>query len=466
MTLKKFFGDKAFYKKMFAVMIPILIQNVITNFVSLLDNIMVGQIGTVEMAGVAIVNQLIFIFNLFIFGGLAGAGVLSAQYYGKNDVDGIRYSFRIKAFIAACASLLFLIIFGCFSEPLIIAYLHEGNEGLDINAALVHAKSYMRIMLWQFLPFALTNLYASTLRETEKTLPPMVSGLIAVFVNLVLNYILIFGKFGFPALGVKGAAIATVVSRFAELAVVLLWTHFNIAKCPFIVSAYRSLKVPKKLIAAVVKLGFPLLCNEVLWAVGMATLNRYYSVRGIEVVSAVNIATMVSNLFFCTFLSMGTTVSIIVGMHLGAGNRERAIDENRKLLTFSVLLCALVGAIMAIIAPLIPELYNTEKAVKDIATGLLLVCAAMMPVNAFTYSCYFAFRSGGKSWITFAFDSGYVWAVGVPAAYLLTSFTSLSITAVYLTVNLLDLIKCIFGSILLKKGTWANNLVENSKNDA
>lgn len=458
--LNKYFGDKWFYKRLFAVMIPILIQNVITNFVSLLDNIMVGQIGTVEMAGVAIVNQLIFIFNLFIFGGLSGAGIFTAQYYGKNDNEGIRFAFRIKAYIAVGASVLFLMIFSLFSEPLISAYLHEGKEGLDIGKALVHASEYMRIMLWQLLPFALTNLYASTLRETENTVLPMVSGIVAVFVNLSLNYILIFGKLGIPALGVKGAATATVVSRFAELAVVLLWTHLNTKVCPFIISVYKSFKVPKALIFKVCKLGLPLLCNEVLWAMGMAMLNRYYSVRGIEVVSAVNISSMVSNLFFCTYLSMGTATSIIIGKHLGAGKRDKAIDEYRKLLVFSVLLCTAAGIVMALISPLIPELYNTEEAVKNIATSLLLVSAAMMPANAFTYECYFAFRSGGKSWITFAFDSLYVWVLSVPTAFLLTSFTSLPILPIYIIVQSFDLIKCVLGYFLIKKGSWANNLVE------
>ena len=177
-------------------MVPILIQNVITNFVSLLDNVMVGQVGTEPMSGVAIVNQLLFVFNLCIFGGLAGAGIFTAQFYGKGDEEGVRHTMRIKLCFARWRCW-----FGCgcccsFGEALISLFLHEGKEGLDLAATLRYGKSYLAVMLLQIPPFALTQVYASTLRETGETLLPMKAGIAAVLVNLVFNYILIFGKLG------------------------------------------------------------------------------------------------------------------------------------------------------------------------------------------------------------------------------------------------------------------------------
>ena len=332
--LSRFIGNKAFYRKLFAVMLPILIQNVITNFVSLLDNVMVGQVGTEPMSGVAIVNQLLFVFNLCIFGGLAGAGIFTAQFYGKDDHNGVRDTMRAKYYIALGSVALFLLVFVLFGENLISAFLHEGNEGLDLGATLVHAKDYIAVMYFQMLPFAVTQVYSSTLRETGETMLPMKAGIAAVFVNLVFNYILIFGKFGAPALGVVGAAIATVLSRFVECAIVITWTHRHKERNRFIVGVYETMRVPPELARQIVRLGAPLLINELLWSGGMAMLNQCYSMRGLEVVSACNISSTVSNLFLCAALSMGNTVAIIVGQLLGgrAGARRGRGQKAHRIL--------------------------------------------------------------------------------------------------------------------------------------
>lgn len=457
--LKKFVGDRVFYSRLFAVMIPVLIQNIITNFVSLLDNVMVGLVGTEQMSGVAIVNQLIFVFVLCIFGGLAGAGIFTAQYYGRGDNEGIRNTFRIKWYIAIISSVVFALGFILLGDKLIMAFLHEGEGNLNLAATLGYAKEYLRVMMLQIPMFAAVQVYASTLRETGETKVPMRASIVSVLVNLSFNYILIFGKLGAPALGVKGAAIATVMARCVECFIIVSWTHKNKDKNSYIVGAYSSLRVPPQLVKRIAVTGTPLLINEVLWSAGMAMLNQCYSLRGIEIVSAVNIATTVSNLFLCAALTMGTTVSIMIGQLLGAGEVERAIDEDRKLIAFSIAMCTVVGAIMVLVAPLIPQIYNTSDNVKAIACSLLIVSAIMMPVNAFTNSCYFTLRSGGKTLITFIFDSAFVWAVSVPVAMLITHKTALPILQVFIIVQSLELIKCVIGFILVKGRKWAKSLV-------
>ena len=214
LLMRKFVGDKAFYKRLFAVMIPVLIQNIITNFVSLLDNIMVGQVGTEPMSGVAIVNQLLFVFNLCIFATSSSAGIFTAQFFGKGDNDGIRKTFRLKLWFVLGVFAAALIVLLSFGEVFIGLFLTEGEENLSLNATMSYAKDYLAVMYWGLLPFAISQAYGSTLRETGQTVVPMRAGIAAVFVNLVFNYILIFGKLGAPALGVTGAAIATVISRY------------------------------------------------------------------------------------------------------------------------------------------------------------------------------------------------------------------------------------------------------------
>lgn len=456
----KYIGDKAFYRRLFAVMLPVLLQNVITNFVSLLDNVMVGRVGTEQMSGVAIVNQLLFVFNLCIFGGLAGAGIFTAQFHGKGDPKGVRDTMRLKLFIAAASVVLFLVIFLTAGGPLIRLFLHEGEEALDLEATFQCGKDYLAVMLWQMAPFALGQIYASTLRETGETALPMTAGVVATLVNLCLNYLLIFGKFGFPALGVVGAAIATVIARFVEMLIVVGWTHLHKKRCPYIAGVWRTLQVPMALTRKTVIMGAPLLANEVLWSGGMAVLNQCYSLRGLEVVSAFNISTTASNLFFCSFLAMGTTVSIIVGQHLGAGDLERAVDEDRKLIAFAVVMSVGVGIVMYAVSPAIPLLYNTTDAVRALAVRLLRVAAIMVPINAYINSAYFTLRSGGKTIITFLFDSCYVWVISIPAAFLLSRFTAMPVVEMYFVVEGLNLIKVVIGALMLRSRRWVNNLVE------
>ena len=232
MNIRKFIGDKAFYRMTLAVAVPIMIQNGITNFVSLLDNIMVGRVGTVQMSGVAVANTLLFVLNLAFFGAVSGAGIFGAQFYGKKDYEGCRHVLRYKLLIAAAITVVGCGIFILFGEDLIMLYLKGDGDVEDIAATLMYSRRYLLIMLAGIPAFALSQAYASSLRESGETMVPMVAGLCAVGVNLGLNAILIFGLLGAPALGSDGAAVATVVSRYVEVAIIIIWTHTHTKKCP------------------------------------------------------------------------------------------------------------------------------------------------------------------------------------------------------------------------------------------
>ena len=448
-----------YYKRMITIALPIMIQNGVTNFVSMLDNIMVGRVGTFQMTGVSIVNQLLFVFNLCIFGGLSGAGIFTAQFFGKKDVEGIRHTFRFKLLLVAALFVLGVGVFLRFGENLIATYLHEGSETGDIALTAEYGSKYLRVMLWGLLPFALQQVYASTLRETGETLLPMKAGVVAIVVNLCLNYLLIFGKFGFPVMGVEGAALATVISRYVECAIILLWTHFHVEKAPFIHGAYKSLHVPGALAVNIVKKGMPLLINEFLWSAGMATLTQCYSTRGLAVVAGLNICSTISNLFNVVWLSMGTAVSIIVGKHLGANEIEEAENSCWRILVFAVLSALGMGAVMFGLSGVFPLLYNTSDEIRSIAAGLLKVVAASGLLHAFNHVSYFTLRSGGKTWITFLFDSAYLWIISIPVARVLSVYTTLPIVLVYFICQFVDIIKCFLGYILLKKKVWINRIV-------
>lgn len=455
----RFIGDRAFYRRVFGVAVPIIIQNGITNFVSMLDNIMVGQIGTMPMSGVSIVNGLIFVFNLCIFGASSGAGIFTAQFYGSNDSKGIRHTFRFKILVCLVISALGIALFLLGDKFLIGLYLTGEGNPAEAAEVLHSGLQYLYVMLWGFLPFALTNAYAGTLKECGNTFVPMVAGITATLVNLVGNYILIFGHFGAPAMGVQGAALATVISRFVELAIVAGWTHLNPGRNPFITGAYRSFYLPGRLLKAIAIKGMPLLINEALWSSGMAIMNQCYSTCGLDVVPAMNINSTLFQLASVVFLSLGNAVGIIMGQMLGAGNSEAQVrDANRKLLALSVVSGVVFGCMMASVSGLFPRLYNTTEEIRHLAMQLICINAVMMPFISYTNATYFTLRSGGQTMITFLFDSCFVWGVCIPLAYCLSRFTSLPILPLFAICQGTDFVKCFIGAAMIKQGKWIQNL--------
>ena len=440
-------------------MLPILLQNVITMFVSLLDNIMVGQVGTEPMSGVAIANQILFIFNLCIFGGISGIGIYSAQFYGKEDYDGVRYTMRAKLLTAVAAVILFAAIFLAAGSPLVSSFLHEGKEGLDLALTYQHSMSYLHLMMLQMLPFAISQVYASTLRECSEASFPMKASIIATLTNLVGNYILIFGHFGAPRLGVEGAAIATIIARFVELAILLIYSHTHTKRFLFLKGLLRSLRIPKDLMKNMVKKGTPLLLNEVLWAAGMALLNQCYSVRGLEVVSATNISSMIANLFHAAAMAMGSTIAIMIGQHLGAGRLKQAEEDDKKLTVLTILMNIVLGIVLALLARPLANIYNTSDTVHALAASLMRIIALYLPFMAFTNACYFTLRSGGKTLITFLFDSFFIWVAYVPVAFCLVHYTDMPVIPVFLIVNGIEILKCIVGYFMLRSKKWIVNLV-------
>lgn len=457
--IKQFIGDKKFYRNVLVLMIPILIQNGLTNFVNMLDNLMVGQVGQVEMIGVSVANQLMFVYNLCIFGAVSGAGIFGAQFFGSGDHKGLRDTFRFKLVFTTILTTVVIGVFLLFGDSLISLYLKGEGEATDAAASLIFGREYLFIMLIGLIPAALVQCFSSTLRETGKTVLPMVAGIVAIFVNLVLNYILIFGHFGAPKMGVAGAAVATVISRFVELFIVSVWTVINKQKNIFIQGALGSLRIPAVLIKRIMTKGGLLMVNETMWAAGLSVVNQCYSTKSMDVVAANNIVSTFFNVFGVAFMAVGASIGIIVGQLLGAGKTAEAKDSSKKLIAFSIFISVIVAVAFALCSNAIPELYNATDSVKELAAQMIIVCALVIPLDAFANAAYFTLRSGGEAFITIIFDSGFVWAISVPAAFLLCHFSPLSILPIYAICQSLNLIKCLIGGYFVKKGVWIKNIV-------
>ena len=462
MILKRYVGDRAFYRRIFAVALPIIIQNAITNFVALLDNIMVGQLHTAQISGVTIVNNnLMFIFNICIFGAAAGAGIFATQFRGSGDNDGIRYAMRFKLILCGALAVLAGFVFWFLADPLISLYLTGDGDPLLAAETLTAGREYMYMMLWGLLPFAITNAYASTLRECDRPTVAMTAGIVATLVNLVGNYILIFGHFGAPAMGVRGAALATVISRYVEMAIVIVWTHTHQEACPYAKGLLRSCYIPGKLLGSIILKGMPLLLNELLWTVGMAIVNQCYSTCSLDVVPAMSVSSTIYNLAAVVFRSLGVTAGIFMGQMLGAHRpKEELMDTNRKMTVLGVLAGVVCGIIVISLSGVFPKAFQLEDHIRLLATRTILVAGALMPLQAYSFPVYFTLRAGGKTVMTTLFDCGSIWMLYLPISFLLSNFTSLPFLAIFAICNGTDLIKCIVGRALIRSGTWIQYLTE------
>ena len=457
MKLKSYIGDRAFYKRTLAIAIPMIIQNAVTNLVNLLDNLMVGSLGTEQMSGVAIVNQFIFVFNLAIFGAVSGAGIFTAQFNGRGDTKGVRDTLRIKLIICTIIGILGVAIIGLFGHGLIGGFLHEGTDG-NLELTLEAGERYLSYIIIGLIPFAISQVYASTLRETGETVLPMIASVASIATNFVFNGLLIFGLFGLPALGVVGAAIATSLSRFVELAILLIYTHSKKEKCPFAVDLFKNFTVPMELMKQVAMKGTPILLNEMFWSLSITTINQCYSTRGLDVVAATNIAFTLQNLLSVSYFALSSSIAIIVGNLLGAGKLDEARDADRKLLAFSVFMGFIMMGAQIAISPFFPYLYNTTDAVRELSTYIMICFGCTMPMAALATATYYTIRSGGRVFITMLFDSVYAWVIVMPVVAALAYLTDLPFRYMLPIVLIVENLKLVPGLILVNKGIWVRQL--------
>lgn len=457
---EKYIGTRDFYMRVLAIAVPMIIQNLITNFVSMLDNIMVGKIGTAQMSGVSIANQYIFIFNITMFGAVSGAGIFGAQFFGKGDSEGQKYTFRFRIILAILLTIAAAVIFGLFGSPLINLFLNDNDSPEVIASTLEHGTKYLRIMILGLLPFAVGQAYSSVVRECGETHIPMIGSMVAIGINLILDYGLIFGRLGMPQLGVEGAAIATVIAKYIEASVVIVWVHTHHSRNKYIVGAYKSMYIPGWLVKDIVIKGLPLLFNEFLWSLGMSIIAQSFSIRGIEVVAARNIASTLVNLFNVVFTQLGAAIGILVGAELGAGKLKEARSTAEKTMVFALFITCILAVVLIPVSFWFPKIYNTEKSVQDLATFYLLVQALALPMWSYTNSCYFILRSGGKTGITFMFDFIFTWFVSIPLAFFLARYTDMDIHLLMIIVTYSEIIKVVVGYFMVRSDIWINNIVD------
>ncbi|MBQ8994730.1 MAG: MATE family efflux transporter [Oscillospiraceae bacterium] len=447
--LSAYIPDKKFFRLVLSIALPMMIQNTFTNLISLVNNVTVGRLGTEQLAGVAVANQLVSIYIMCIWGTMSGAEIFGAQYHGNKDMDNLRNTFRFMILMALLVSAVSAAIFLVFGEPLVKLYIFSDAEGSDVDLALREGTRYLRLLVISFLPLGLNMGYTSILRVNDQNLVPMYSSMVGIVSSLAINFLLI------PRLGIDGAAVATISSRVLESLINIVWCHTHPDRLPFLKGVFKTLKVPKKLAKQILLTGLPLTANETIWQIGVATITQCYSYRGLSSVAAVNIATTVQMLTSVSIFALGAAIGVVMGNLLGAGDKDGAEAASKKLMGFSVFVGLSVGLLLLVLGPLVPVLYpNLSPEVHEIAKWLVWGEAFDAVLNSFYNAAYYIIRSGGKTVTTFLFDSGFIWGVSVVVAVILAYFTSVSIIPFYWIEKVLDILKCIIIYLLVRKGSW------------
>lgn len=450
MFFEKFKFDRDFLLSVLKVAIPLMLQQLIVSGVNLVDNLMVGFLGDVALGGVSAVNKYYMVANFATFGMAAAASVFMAQYFGAKNNERLKESFRFMLVATFLLNLLFFTI-GLFFPEVVLNFFTK--EPLVVVSGL----EYFSVAIYTLLPLAIIVSINFAIRSIGNSKILLLASGVSVLVNVVLNYVLIFGRFGFPMLGVRGAALATLVARIVELIICLNILYFK--KYAFNTKIKDLFNIDFSLAKAIFIKAIPLCTNELLWSGGMATIFKFYTTRGVEVMSGTAIGGTIGDIFFTLFGGMSIATTVFVSQRLGANKLDEARDVAYKLLGVSFVLAWFFALGLFMASFIIPHLYgNASMGARNVAVSMIRVQALMFWIYMFTAECYFILRSGGDNKSTLMMDSGFMWLLNIPVVFMATYFTNWNYLMIYLAGQSTDLIKLFFSYHLLRKEKWINNL--------
>lgn len=443
--------DKAFVNKTIRITVPIAMQGFLNTALNFADTLMIGKLGETTIAAVGLANKVFFVFTLLIFGIVSGSGILTAQYWGKREIANIRKVLGISLILVLGGSLLFLIP-AMLRPELIMRIFTTSSETIRIGAI------YLAIIAISYPFTAITNAYISLLRGINEVKAPVIISTIAIFVNIILNYILIFGKLGFPVLGVAGAAIATVIARIVECGALLFVVYWE--KGPAAAKFRELLAFDKSFINKFFSTTLPVIANEFMWGLGVTMYSLVYGRMGDGAVAAITVTQTVEQIFIVIFMSISNGSAVILGNEMGAGHLEDADEHAKNLITIQVLLSFVAGLLAFFIRQPIIRLFSVTGEVEQFINFCFIVFILYLPFKMFNFiNIVGILRSGGDTKACLFLDVSGVWFIGIPMAYLGGMVLHLPIYWVYAMVLTEEVYKFILGYIRYRKKKWLRNLV-------
>lgn len=454
MSKPRIVRDKEFYKLLLTIAIPIALQNLIIFFTQMLDTIMLGELGDVAMSASSLANQPFFIFNLLTFGLSGGAAVLTAQYWGKKELQPIRTIITMIIRFAMAIGLILTIVVLLFPSQIMYIFTKE----TDVIEAGVQ---YLRIVAFSYFFFGFTNTFFATIRSVEIVKITTVSNIAALITNASLNYILIFGHFGFPALGIKGAAIATLCARLAEFLVGFIYLFFIDKKLKIKVKDF--FKFDKVLLKDMMIISTPVALNELMWSLGMSMQAGLLGNLGKEAVAANSIISVVQQLSTVAVFGIANAAAVMIGKAIGEGNMDEARDRGHTFKILSVIFGIFVSAVILLSRNVAVDFYNVSQATKDLAYDMMLVAALIgFFVSISGISIVGILRGGGDTKFSLAIEMIALWGIAIPLAYFSAFVLHLPVPIVFLIMKIDEPVKDIFCFIRMRTTKWLRNVTREN----
>jgi putative efflux protein, MATE family len=444
------YGNKTFYKTLSSLAVPIMLQNLLASSVSFADTLMIGKLGQNAIAAVGIANQVFFLVNLFCFGIVSGLSVFLSRYYGAGNTEKMRSVTALGLSLTVAGGLIWALASLFFPEQIMHIFTREA-EVVTIGAG------YQRIVAVSYLFFAVSQTFSIGFRSIGKASIPLYATTFSLVLNIVGNWILIFGIGPAPALGAYGAAIATLISRFAELIILLFFTFKNVV--PFRIKSRCDFKWKKDFLATYFKTSVPVFCNEMLWALGMTMYKVAISLLGVEAIAATSVTQSIADLFFVLCIGVGNAGTIMIGQRLGRGDREGTLKMGKKLMIVSLWIGIGMGILMASLAPFIPRLFNIGTELYSMIVKSLLVIAVLQPVKSLNMTAIVSLmRGAADTRFALVAEISAVWAVGVPMSFIAAALFHAPLWAVYLAQNTDEVVKLIISLFRLRTPVWIKQL--------
>ena len=442
-----------FYKKLFFIALPIVIRTTISSFSGFIDNLMVGQLGTNSISAVSIINQILFVFICSVTGATAGASIFSTQYFGAKDYKGVKNVFQIKFILSIFVFLIFSVFLFVFYDKLIYLFMSKGDEYIK-NDITSSCNEYLFFSFISLIPFAINNIFSSTISESGNTLKPMIICLSCTILNTFLNYCFIDGHLGFSSMGIYGASLATFISRFIEMVLMIILAF----KTEFFKGFLSKINIELSLLKNIILKSIPLFIDDFLFSFSFVVGVSIYSLQNIDNITIMSITSIVSLFFVNLMVSLGIASEIVLGHELGQNNLEKANNYAFKIIYLTIFLSIFLSFFMYLLSFLVPKFYNIDEILKINITKCIQVFSFTFIITSLSVVIFFILRSGGNTLILSLIDGVFIWLIELPLQYILTRFTTLELSGIYFIILLSAILKVLIGLIFIKRKIWLNKL--------
>lgn len=453
MTKKTYITNKAFLITLLTLSLPIAFQNLINTTLNAIDNIMIGSLGSDIIAAVGFTNQIFLILSTLLFGVCTGCCIFIAQFFGKQDMENLKRSIAINMIGSIIISVIFTFLATVIPTKLLSVFTYD-------DSVIEYGRQYITIVAISYIPMAVSFTFSSAMRSIGKSHIPLFISILSLFINAFFNYVFIFGKFGAPVLGVRGAAVATVMARIVEviLNVTIVYTKFPIIQ----INISHITSITADFLKRFLKIILPVILNEGIWSVGIAIYSAIFGHMSTDAVAAVNITKVLENMMMVFLMGLGNGAGIMIGQKIGAGDEENAVKYADTFTVIIPIVSLVFCAVMLLIRPLFLSFYTVEPDIKQLTHELIAISCIMIPFKGFNYvHIVGSMRSGGDTVVSLFVDTLGVWGISIPLMLITGTWLGLDVKIVYFCSLSEEFVKAFIVFLRIKSRKWIRNLVHD-----